>query len=123
MNEEREFRDQSISLLVYHLSLLKIPWRGPISRVLFVTANFTQSEKWGNVAIIPLGRQLPAASSGLPESRNEPGRLCSLFDLAPSGVYLAKRVTPPAGALLPHHFTLTGGAISRQQKLLAKADR
>ena len=30
-----------------------------------------------------------------------------LFDLAPGGVYLASRVTPTAGALLPHHFTLT----------------
>ncbi len=32
------------------------------------------------------------------------------FDLAPDGVYLAKRVTPPAGALLPHRFTLTCGS-------------
>ncbi len=29
------------------------------------------------------------------------------FGLAPSGVYLAIRVTPNAGALLPHRFTLT----------------
>ena len=28
------------------------------------------------------------------------------FDLAPGGVYLAGRVTPTAGALLPHRFTL-----------------
>ncbi len=30
------------------------------------------------------------------------------FDLAPDGVYQAGRVTPTAGALLPHRFTLTG---------------
>jgi len=29
------------------------------------------------------------------------------FDLAPSGVYQATWVTPNAGALLPHPFTLT----------------
>jgi hypothetical protein len=29
------------------------------------------------------------------------------FDLAPGGVYRADRVTPAAGALLPHRFTLT----------------
>ena len=29
------------------------------------------------------------------------------FGLAPGGVYLADRVTPTAGALLPHLFTLT----------------
>ena len=60
------------------------------------------------VTIIPLGRQLPDVSSSLPESRSEPSRLCSLFGLAPGGVYRAKQVTLPAGALLPHHFTLTG---------------
>jgi hypothetical protein len=30
-----------------------------------------------------------------------------LFDLAPGGVCRAGRVTPAAGALLPHRFTLT----------------
>ena len=29
-----------------------------------------------------------------------------LFDLAPDGVYQANRVTPIAGALLPHRFSL-----------------
>jgi hypothetical protein len=61
---------------------------------------------------IPLGRRLLAVSSGLPGSRNEPDQLCSLFGLAPGGVCLARRVAPPAGALLPHRFTLTGEAIS-----------
>src|SRR5215204_4284902 len=58
-------------------------------------------------AIIPLGRQLPAASSSLPGSRSESDRFCPLFGLASGGVYRARRVTPPAGALLPHRFTLT----------------
>ena len=31
----------------------------------------------------------------------------SLFGLAPNGVYRAGRVTPAAGALLPHRFPLT----------------
>src|SRR5208283_2791079 len=38
------------------------------------------------------------------------GRPCSLFDLAPSGVYRAKPVTRPAGELLPRRFTLTARA-------------
>ncbi len=32
---------------------------------------------------------------------------CTLFGLAPNGVYKAGRVTSAAGALLPHRFTLT----------------
>src|SRR5207237_10239945 len=38
-----------------------------------------------------------------------PGRL-PRFGLAPSGGYRAARVTPNAGALLPHPFTLTCAA-------------
>lgn len=68
--------------------------------------------------IIPLGRQLLAASSSLPGSRNEPDQLCFLFGLAPGGVCQARRVTPPAGALLPHRFTLTGGAVNFQHNLV-----
>ncbi len=62
---------------------------------------------------IPLGRRLPGVSSGLPES-GRPDRpeaplseACFLLGLAPDGVYLARLVTQPAGALLPHRFTLT----------------
>ncbi len=41
-------------------------------------------------------------------SRRTPdGPSIPLFDLAPGGVYRADRVTPAAGALLPHRFTLT----------------
>ena len=32
------------------------------------------------------------------------------LDLAPGGVYLAARVTPSAGGLLHHRFTLTSGS-------------
>ena len=39
---------------------------------------------------------------GVPDGPSVP-----LFDLAPGGVYRAGRVTPAAGALLPHRFTLT----------------
>jgi len=46
----------------------------------------------------------------VPEARGfrraAPGN-CSLFDLAPGGVYLARLVTQSAGELLPHRFTLT----------------
>ena len=73
---------------------------------------------------ISLGHQLPGASSDLPGSRTEPGRLvppgdpgpfdgsenqatAPLFGLAPGGVYRARPVTRPAGELLPHRFTLT----------------
>ena len=51
---------------------------------------------------------MPAASSSLPGGRNEPELVhAPLFGLAPGGVYRARRVAPPAGALLPHRFTLT----------------
>ena len=64
---------------------------------------------------IYLGRRLLGASSGLPESRQRiganprwyQGTICSLFDLASDGVCQANRVTPAAGELLPHRFTLT----------------
>ena len=65
------------------------------------------------MAIIHLGRRLPAASSNLPGSLAGPalraqGSNASLFGLAPDGVYLARRVaTKAAGGLLPHRFTLT----------------
>jgi len=66
--------------------------------------------------VIPLGRQLPGASSGLTRelqagrpsnSRAEPVVVALLFDLAPGGVYRASSVTRAAGELLPHRFTLT----------------
>ncbi len=66
----------------------------PISRVLSRT-------------IIHLGLPSPAASSDLPESAAGRG-MAFLFGLAPGGVYLAAACYHLRGALLPHHFTLTG---------------
>ena len=43
--------------------------------------------------------------SGLPGDIGRAGR--PTLDLAPGGVCRAARVTPGAGALLPHRFTLT----------------
>ena len=50
------------------------------------------------------------------------GRIhCSLFDLAPGGVCLARLVAQPAGELLPHRFTLTARARSPHGGLLSVA--
>jgi len=48
----------------------------------------------------------PCSSSDLPGSTVGHGN-ASLFDLAPSGVYLAAECCHRRGALLPHPFTLT----------------
>src|SRR5450759_4284886 len=66
---------------------------------------------------IHLGLPLPAASCGLPASigraalkhsrRHRAPEGASPFDLAPGGVYQAARITPGAGGLLHHRFTLT----------------
>ena len=76
------------------------------------------------VATIYLGRRLLAASSSLPESRAVRTEPSSLFGLAPGGVYLASQVTLAAGALLPHHFTLTavscGGILSAALSLVSR---
>ncbi len=70
----------------------------PVSRVL----------SW---AIIHLGPPSPAASCDLPESTAGHG-IAFLFGLAPGGVYLATACYHVCGALLPHHFTLTGPGFS-----------
>jgi hypothetical protein len=57
--------------------------------------------------IIYLGRQLPAASSGLPEAQMGRAIPLPLLGLAPGGGYLAARVTTNAGGLLHHLFTIT----------------
>ena len=41
-----------------------------------------------------------------PSGRGGAGHPCPTLGLAPGGVYRADRVTPAAGALLPHRFTL-----------------
>jgi hypothetical protein len=72
---------------------------GPVSRVL-------------SRAVISLGRRLPAASSDLPGSSCEPDKLATVARSSPCVVLLQvgfaeQPVTRPAGALLPHRFTLT----------------
>src|SRR5215210_4222772 len=73
----------------------------------------------------PVGGVLSSASrrlGGHPSERSTWGcRLAAaagpavpLFDLAPGGVYRAARVTPGAGALLPHRFTLACGPRRRE---------
>ena len=57
--------------------------------------------------IIHLGCRSPGTSSNLPGGSGGPPSSASLFGLAPGGVYLACKVTPAAGELLPHLFTLT----------------
>ncbi len=66
----------------------------PISRVLSRTT-------------IHLGPASPQASSSLPES-TAGHSIGFLFGLAPSGVYHAASCYQLRGALLPHHFNLTG---------------
>ena len=65
-----------------------------------------------STTIIHLGQPSPTASSNLPGSplgtggADEPHT--PLFGLAPGGVYRAANCYQSRGALLPHHFTLTG---------------
>jgi hypothetical protein len=71
----------------------------------FCRRRLRSEERLAPEAAIPLGRRLPAGSSGLP------GGVCGravlpLSGLAPGGVCRAARVAPGAGALLPHRFTL-----------------
>jgi hypothetical protein len=79
----------------------------PVGRVLCA------SRSWPTA--IHLGLPLPAASCGLPASSGGPpsnaraGGRSPPSDLAPGGVCLAARITPGAGGLLHHRFTLTPG--------------
>jgi len=79
------------------LILGALRYRRPVGRVL--------SSSKGGTAIY-LGPALPPASSDLPGAV-EAGRSMSPVGLAPGGVYQAAEVSPGAGALLPHRFTLT----------------
>jgi len=69
--------------------------------------------------IIHLGRPSPIASSNLPwsllgTSSANLSPHTPLFGLAPGGVYPAAVCYHPRGALLPHHFTLTGAYALRR---------
>ena len=59
----------------------------------------------GHFSGMPVARHLERSTRE--SQRTGPVRQGSLLDLAPGGVYQAEPVTRPAGALLPHRFTLT----------------
>ena len=86
----------------------------PISRILSGPRG-PDGHPSGAVVADDLGAVYPRTRAGRPRtSAREPEG--SLFDLAPGGVYLAGRITPTAGGLLHHRFTLTtasgGGLLS-----------
>ncbi len=68
----------------------------PVRRILFGPRS---------AVTIHLGRRSPDGSSGLPGFNGR--AVLTLLGLAPGGACRAARVTPGAGALLPHRFTLT----------------
>ncbi len=68
----------------------------PVRRILFGPKS---------AVTIHLGRRLPDGSCGLPGFNGR--AVLTLLGLAPGGACRAARVTPGAGALLPHRFTLT----------------
>ncbi len=86
---------------------------GPVSRVL--VPPLTAGDD--HLSRTPITRRLKRSTRESVADRTGPrdrpveksaGRVrCSLFDLAPGGVCLAKPVTRPAGEPLPHRFTLT----------------
>ena len=65
---------------------------------------------------IYLGLQFPTGSSDLP-GEGASNSIFPLFGLAPGGVYLADRVAPATGELLPHRFTLTSRRVQRRSTL------
>ena len=74
----------------------------PVRRILFGPRS---------AVTIHLGRRSPDGSSGLP---GVVGRaVLPLLGLAPGGACRATRVTPGAGALLPHRFTLACAPVAR----------
>ncbi len=86
---------------------------GPVSRILFppqgpACGRWSAQRTLRRAAAIHLGPPLPAGSGALPGADSEPGRLsppiwaCWRWGLPCHGRHR------PRGALLPHHFTLTG---------------
>jgi len=73
----------------------------------------------GHFSRTAVARRLQQPTRGL--VRNGPlrdgpcGPFFPLLGLAPDGVCRARPVTRPAGELLPHRFTLTGGPFSRRR--------
>ena len=87
---------------------------GPVSRILCPTRPPKRARR---VATIHLGPSLPTGSCALPGAGSEPGRLspptwaCWRWGLPCHDRHRS------CGALLPHHFTLTGRETSRQPKV------
>ncbi len=84
-------------------------------------------QRGGHSSRVPIARHLkqPTRKSyGTERVPGDPEVTCSLFGFAPGGVYLARRVAPPAGELLPHRFTLTtpkcGGLLSAALSLTSR---
>src|SRR5579863_6103836 len=67
---------------------------------------------------VALSDEVAIHLSGLPGdcSEERAGYPCPTFGLAPGGVYRAGRVTPAAGALLPHRFTLACAGAARHRR-------
>ena len=102
---------------------------GPVSRVLFQPDSRRAGD--GHFSRRPVARPLKRSTResmadrtsprARPEAQGHRSTPCSLFDLAPGGVCLAKPVTRPAGELLPHRFTLTARARGPRGGLLSVA--
>ena len=71
----------------------------PVRRILFRTSRCRWRPSISAGGCPPAPAAYPGVSAG--------GPALPLSGLAPGGVYRAARVTPGAGALLPHRFTLT----------------
>ena len=99
LNENHAFRSAGAVVVTWSPINRTNERSQPISRVLSRT-------------IIHLGSASPQTSSDLPGNLHGPCVQLSLrvplFGLAPSGVYRAVECCHRRGALLPHHFTLTG---------------
>ena len=74
---------------------------GPVSRILCPSGGLGRK-----AAAIFLGVASPRRSRGRPGSANEPGALLPILALLRAGLARPPRLRD-AGALLPHHFTLT----------------
>jgi hypothetical protein len=72
--------------------------RASVSRVLYLPRRRWRPFIWD--------RSLQRPQAAYPPASVGPTSSAGLFGLAPDGVYRAGRVTPPAGGLLPHRFTL-----------------
>jgi len=98
--------------------------RATSQKTIRASAQITNNKKSGEPAVsrvlsrtvIHLEYMSPCISSDLPGSIVGHD-FASLFDLAPSGVYLAAECCHQRGALLPHPFTLTGHPIFQSDNL------